>query len=733
MKKIILPMFALTATAMLLPSCSSDDIVPQGGDATVILTAKLPDGLQTRAFADGKTATHLQMVVMQAEGDRPYGDNLSVFDSGEVYTAEFQNGKLYTEVPVKLVSGKRYAVICWADAGEKDSPYEFNTTTHTVTANYANRTTSDETLDAFYACTAFTVEADGTQTIELRRPFAQLNIGTDDLEVASKGGFTAATAEVTVPVSTQFNLVDGEVNEPEPHTFTAAALPTSEKFPASAGEGYQYLAMNYVLTSADKTLADEVKLKVSGTGAAPIERTFNTVPLQRNYRTNIYGSILTNVMNVKVVIEPDFFGEFNSVASFDALFDQLNAGGDVQLTNDVIADKVLVVKEGTDVTLDMNSKTLANTVDLWNDSKDGLINDWSLVSVRGGNLTVGGNGNFYAKANDVYAVDVQDGGTLVIKDGYFKGNVSAVYVYEGSAVIEGGTFEIQQLNTNGVGGPYDYMLNLYDANRDNGTASITVKGGEFINFNPADCKAEGAHTNFLAPGYISVKQPSNDGKDHYVVMYAGSSSGKQDLIFGKTIDYCIPAVDVQFKPSAENTALTMAAGGEIKGVKGDYGYTSTISVDKKNTTINGTGGIISANSDMAAIVVTRGASLTIDGNNTYTSENGAVLDISNGTTTPVVVNVKGGHFTTTGMNCLIKISAGSGTNANSISKLYIQGGVFDGLGELINFGYNRNNCTVELSGGIFVGYCPADKYLKSGYTFNQIDYNGKVAFEVVPK
>ena len=153
-------MFALTATAMLLPSCSSDDIVPQGGEATVILTAKLPDGLQTRAFADGKTAKHLQMVVMQAEGDRPYGDNLSVFDSGDVYTAEFQNGKLYTEVSVKLVSGKRYAVICWADAGEEKSPYDFNTTTHTVTANYANRTTSDETLDAFYACTAFTVKMD---------------------------------------------------------------------------------------------------------------------------------------------------------------------------------------------------------------------------------------------------------------------------------------------------------------------------------------------------------------------------------------------------------------------------------------------------------------------------------------------------------------------------------------------------------------------------------------------
>ena len=38
----------------------------------------------------------------------------------------------------------------------------------------------------------------------------------------------------------------------------------------------------------------------------------------------------------------------------------------------------------------------------------------------------------------------------------------------------------------------------------------------------------------------------------------------------------------------------------------------------------------------------------------------------------------------------------------------------------------------EISGGIFVGSQPDAKYLKSGYKFNQITYNGKTAFEVVP-
>ena len=35
---------------------------------------------------------------------------------------------------------------------------------------------------------------------------------------------------------------------------------------------------------------------------------------------------------------------------------------------------------------------------------------------------------------------------------------------------------------------------------------IIVKGGTFVNFNPADNTAEGAHTNFVAEGYKVVTE-----------------------------------------------------------------------------------------------------------------------------------------------------------------------------------------------------------------------------------
>ena len=56
-------------------------------------------------------------------------------------------------------------------------------------------------------------------------------------------------------------------------------------------------------------------------------------------------------------------------------------------------------------------------------------------------------------------------------------------------------------------------MNCYDANYNNKSASITVTGGTFANFDPSNCYAEGEGTNFCADGYVSVQNG-----DQYVVM-----------------------------------------------------------------------------------------------------------------------------------------------------------------------------------------------------------------------
>ena len=188
----------------------------------------------------------------------------------------------------------------------------------------------------------------------------------------------------------------------------------------------------------------------------------------------------------------------------------------LKLTEGVTVDGVLAVTGG-DVTIDATDKTVTNTVDLW----DSTPNAWSLVSAREtANVTVMG-GNFKAKKDDCYAADVYDKtAKLVIKGGNFIGNITAVYVYEGELVIEGGFFDIQQLNSNNVQDGYGVLINCYDANFKNGTAKVTITGGTFVNFNPADNKAEGAGTNFVPEGYKVVSETKANGDVWYTVVKA---------------------------------------------------------------------------------------------------------------------------------------------------------------------------------------------------------------------
>ncbi len=186
----------------------------------------------------------------------------------------------------------------------------------------------------------------------------------------------------------------------------------------------------------------------------------------------------------------------------------------LKLTEGVTVGEVLAVAGG-DVTIDATDKTVANTADLWN----GDTRAWSLVSAREtANVTVMG-GNFKAKENDCYAADVYDKtAKLVIKGGNFIGNVTAVYVFEGELVIEGGFFDIQQLNSNNVQDGYGVLINCYDANFKNGTAKVTITGGTFVNFNPADNKAEGAGTNFVPAGYHVESEDKGNGIVWYTVV-----------------------------------------------------------------------------------------------------------------------------------------------------------------------------------------------------------------------
>lgn len=239
-------------------------------------------------------------------------------------------------------------------------------------------------------------------------------------------------------------------------------------------------------------------------------------------------------------------------------------GGEVKLLKDVdISETVIVTKA---VKLDLNGKTIRNTNDLWEKRAD----DWSLLSVRaGGDLTITGNGTLKAKENDCYAVDVQDGATLTIENGTFVGNIHAVYVYQGELTVKGGAYSIQQKYPDAAKAD-EFVLNCYDKHRTEGTAKITVTGGTFVKFNPANCAAEGAGTNFVAAGYAAKKL--EDDKYEVVALFDGGTGTAEDPFLiatskqFKAIDQ-LNGAPYCFKQTAD---IAVAAGDEVTKFAGVY-------------------------------------------------------------------------------------------------------------------------------------------------------------------
>ena len=239
-------------------------------------------------------------------------------------------------------------------------------------------------------------------------------------------------------------------------------------------------------------------------------------------------------------------------------------GGEVKLLKDAdISETVIVTKA---VKLDLNGKTISNTNDLWEKRAD----DWSLLSVRaGGDLTITGNGTLKAKENDCYAVDVQDGATLTIENGTFVGNIHAVYVYQGELTVKGGAYSIQQKYPDTAKAD-EFVLNCYDKHRTEGTAKITVTGGTFVKFNPANCAAEGAGTNFVAAGYAAKKL--EDDKYEVVALFDGGTGTAEDPFLiatskqFKAIDQ-LNGAPYCFKQTAD---IAVAAGDEVTKFAGVY-------------------------------------------------------------------------------------------------------------------------------------------------------------------
>ena len=333
-------------------------------------------------------------------------------------------------------------------------------------------------------------------------------------------------------------------------------------------------------------------------------------------------------------------------ATLKAAFEGAKDGDTITLTNNIKVEDTLVVTKT--LTLDLAEHTLSNEKDIWSDD------NWSLISVReNGNLTITGNGTLKAKENDCYPVDVQDeGAQLTIENGTFIGNIHAVYVETGAAYIKGGTYSVQQKYPDSSKAD-EFVLNLYDANRRNGTAKLSVSGGIFVAFNPANCQAEAQGTNFCAAGYTTSTEDNNTytvvegenaavanaGANYNTLANAISSADSGDtvtLLKDTKEDITIPAGKI-ITLDLNGNKLTNVSGHTITN-NGTLFVTGNGTVDNiahgKSALYNNTGATATLNGGTFTRSAEKGTASpdSANGNSWYTVKNYGTMTINSNTT-----------------------------------------------------------------------------------------------------
>ncbi len=503
-------------------ACQKDEGLVSDGATSQTITVTIPQGMQTRATAaDFGNGAKVDRCLLQI-----YRSGTTPAKYGEQQSATVQkgtDGKLTATFNLRLVASQTYDFVFWADCSTGDHYNTDDLTNITVKGDYAG---NNDEFDAFTgALLDYQVTGAFSENITLRRPFGQLNVKTLDLAAIPDPALKPTKVKVAfTAVPTSFDARKSEVG-----TTTAAAEYTADVLSADGD-----LTVDYIWAPVEEaTLADFSMTFLNGTTEISTNGDFKNIPIRRNYRTNVSGNLLTKQGTFNVTINPEFYKP--DINDYPELRAALANGGSVTLSEDVTVEAPLVVETGKTVEIDLNGHTIMNETDVW------AGNDWSLFSVRGGSLTVK-NGTVKGKDNDCYACDVQYGGTLIIEDGIFVGNISAVYVHEGKAEIKGGTFSIVQ--TSDGGDPYRFLLNCYDPNRQAGKASIVVTGGTFENFNPADNAAEGAGTNFVDEGYKAVKIAETPAPNGTFQVVKNAKVENADELIGALADPEIANIEV---------------------------------------------------------------------------------------------------------------------------------------------------------------------------------------------
>lgn len=544
-KKLFLGMFA-AAGMLFATSCSNDELDPvqsSSDQAQVTFSLATEGSIATRAtISDGTKANKLVYAVykLNAQTGAPELQNVIGSNNGQIVKDDFKSGY---NVELTLAKGQTYQVAFWAQDGDCKAYNTADLTSVKVSYKAENSTdnaaNNDELRDAFFKTVQFEVKGDKNIDVVLQRPFAQINVGVEqtDWNAAVASGIKVLNSEVEINnVANEINLLTGAVKGDETITYALNTIPNETLYVETDNtkdgkESYVWLSMSYILVNdgsdsqpsfdgAQKSTLNGLKYTFAPEKGNSIEfmEGLAGAPVQRNWRTNILGKILTGDVQFNITIDPAYEGDYNyPEASGPAkeLIMKATFGGIYTQTEDFdLEGDALEIKADFNYNIEDN-KTLTS----------GSAANYGII-VQNGTTTINGNGNIKSEGG---GIGIVGGATLIFNGGNLDVNSTStsgryLFYLEGAgskATINGGNFDFNKTQNQkrayiyageGTtvyvnGGTFGKASTRsgYTAGilTNNGTGKVIITGGTF-GFDP---------TTWVADDYKAVKS----GDKWYVV------------------------------------------------------------------------------------------------------------------------------------------------------------------------------------------------------------------------
>lgn len=612
MNKNLFKTFAIAAMAVLAGACAKEQVGSADGE-TVEMTfnVDVPETtITTKGLSDAAQVDELvfQVFLTGTKGENKHYENKPVPELTQVVPVVDKKAT----VKVNLVKGQKYSYAFWAQS--KGTGYYDTSDLRAVKMNTDKVKANDPKMDAFYGFVeGNTASKSYSERIPLYRALAQVNFGakalnrSDALQATASSVTLSKVPDIFHPFwkTSETSKGKGEI------TYAKNAVVSKEKLAIGDKTNkteYDYLATVYVLADKEDPMLIDASATITLSNGRTTTIAVPNVPIQVNYRTNILGDLL-NVDGVWNITVDEVFKGGDKI--YDPLGSDLYKGSAVTLTEDYSAftPSGVVIPMKAVSSLDLNGYTFKNE-------------NGTALDVRG-SLTINGSGQVLCDGpvGEAYAaVFVQDGGKVVINDGYYysKNGNSCIYVQAGkvtrNTITIGG--EVKPLYYGGGiveinGGVFEADANKFVLNQNDyieNDCCFSVKGGIFVGFNPAEVnECHGKVTSFVADGYKAV-ETTYEGKPAWkveaipavttqealntaiatanstVVLAEGTYKLPKETVTVDGEEKSVIADGVTILGNGEGTVLNTEAA--EKGGEGNYNAKGLNNVTFKNLTIN---------------------------------------------------------------------------------------------------------------------------------------------------